>query len=176
MGRLSRYVHFSILCSLTSHWNMSMGASINKTLPNAQRTRGLSSSLIPTTKHTTSNLYQTLASKSWSNSALNLNKTSPSRSWPKYSFKVLTKNLLQSLNKISPSKSFKVVQLSLVAFNILTNIQVQNLYQSSASKSRPNLVNAFRRSFAWTSATLATWIELTSSKARVTSVKSTKQE
>ena len=54
------------------------------------------------------------------------------------------------------------------SFNVATKIKAQKLIQSSASKSRPN---CRQPSSASTSATLTT-----SSKARITSVKSTKQQ
>ena len=63
------------------------------------------------------NLYQTSASKSWSNSA--------SKSWPKFNLKISTKLQLQNLNQNSASKSWQNF-----TFNILTNIHVQNLYTS----------------------------------------------
>ena len=93
----------------------------------------------------------------------NLDQTSPSTSWPHLKLKVLTKSYFKS-----PSKSWP-------DFYVLWYLD-QNLDQVSASKSLPKCCPT--RSSASTLAKLTTSrnFELASSEARVTSVKSAKQE
>ena len=76
--------------------------------------------------YVTSNLCHTSTSKSWWNSASNIDLNSASKFWRKNS-------PFQNLDQNSAFKSRQNF-----TFNILTNIQVQKLYQTLASKSRPN--------------------------------------
>ena len=81
-----------------------------KTLPKAQRTRGLSS-------------YHKFKHKSW----------------PNFIFRISTKHQLQNHNETSASPqnlSFKI--LAKLSFRISTKIQLHNLYKTSAEKNWPN--------------------------------------
>ena len=92
---------------------------VNKTLPKAQRTRGLSSA------------YQSnkFLHKSWSNSKIqNLNQTSAFR--PNFNFKILTKHQLHNLNKPQQQNTDQTsVSKFRLNFNfkLLTNACAQSL-------------------------------------------------
>ena len=88
-----------------------------KTLTKAQRTKGLPA----VTKRTAFKSGQMLV------------KILASKSWPNFSFKILTKSKPQRFNQKCTSKSW-----TNFTFNIVTKTKVQNIYQNSASKSRPN--------------------------------------
>ena len=163
-----------------------------KTLPNAQRTRGLSSS-------NQSNIlrsYHEFKHKSWSN----------------FIFRISTKHQLQNFKQTSASRlnlKFKILS------RISTKIQLHNLYKTSATKYWPNssfkfclnfnfkiltkpCAQSLNKSLAlWTilssqicnkllpiqsssstlaTVTISTSFELVSSHARVTSIKFTKQQ
>ena len=158
-----------------------------KTLPKAQRTRGLSSSCQSHIASSNTNLDRISSSESW----LSINKTSASplslkfKILTKPSFRISTKIQLHNLYKTSAAKCW-----TNSSFKILPELQLQNLDQpcaQSLNKSlalRPNL--SFQicnkllptRSSSLTSATVttSTSFELASSHARVTSIKFTKQQ
>jgi len=163
-----------------------------KTLPKAQRTRGLSSS------------YQ--------NNLLRSYHEFKHKSWSSFIFRISTKHQLQNFNQTSASRlNLKFTILS----RISTKIQLHNLYKTSATKYRPNSSFKFCLNFnfkiltkpcaqslnkslvLWTilsyqicnkllpiqsssstlaTVTISTSFELVSSHARVTSIKFTKQE
>ena len=87
-------INIKLNCSNMGVWKTpciwSNGWSINSTLPKAQLTQRLSSLLLRNIKiqFQTSNIYQTSASESWSNSASNLDLNSASKSRQKFSFKL----------------------------------------------------------------------------------------
>jgi len=163
-----------------------------KTLPKAQRTRGLSSS------------YQ--------NNLLRSYHEFKHKSWSSFIFRILTKHQLQNFNQTSASRlNLKFTILS----RISTKIQLHNLYKTSATKYWPNssfkfclnfnfkiltkpCAQSLNKSLAlWTilsyqicnkllpiqsssstlaTVTISTSFELVSSHARVTSIKFTKQQ
>jgi len=161
-----------------------------KTLPKAQRTRGLSSS------------YQ--------NNLLRSYHEFKHKSWSSFIFRISTKHQLQNFNQTSASRlNLKFTILS----RISTKIQLHNLYKTSATKYRPNSSFKFCLNFnfkiltkpqslnkslaLWTilsyqicnkllpiqsssstlaTVTISTSFELVSSHARVTSIKFTKQQ
>ena len=96
--------HYHILC-----W------SLNKTLPKAQRTRGLSSAY----KSNFFRSYHKFKHKSWSN----------------FIFRILTKHQFQNLDQTSASRlnlTFKI--LTKPNFIFLTKVQLHNLYKTSTAK------------------------------------------
>ena len=162
-----------------------------KTLPKAQRTRGLSSSYHSNFLR----LYHEFKHKSWSN----------------FIFRISTKHQLQNFKQTSASRlnlKFKILS------RISTKIQLHNLYKTSATKYRPNSSFKFCLNFKFTiltkpcaqslnkslalwtilssqicnkllpiqsssstlAVTISTSFELVSSQAGVTSIKFTKQE
>ena len=165
---------------------------MNKTLPKAQRTRGLSSSYQSNFLRS----YHEFKHKSWSN----------------FIFRISTKHQLQNFNQTSASRlnlKFKILS------RISTKIQLHNLYKTSATKYRPNssfkiclnfnfkiltkpCAQSLNKSLAlWTilssqicnkllpiqsssstlaTVTISTSFELVSSHARVTSIKFTKRQ
>ena len=154
-----------------------------KTLPKAQRTRGLSSyhkflhiswsNLIfrISTKHQLQNLNQTSASR------LNLNF----KILTKPSFRISTKIQPHNFNQTSAAKYWRKFIFNLTetstsksSTNFVLNIRTKNYLEAktSASNSPPKLLST---RFSAT-VTTSTSIELASSNARVTSIKFTKQE
>ena len=99
-------------------WSTGLGI-IPKTLPKAQRTRGLSS----TYQSNFFRSYHKIKHKSWSNIIWGIS----------------TKHQLQNLNQTSASRlNLKFKILSKPSFRISTKIQLHNLYKTSATKYWPN--------------------------------------
>ena len=146
-----------------------------KTLPKAQRTRGLNSYYRISIKHQLQIFNQTSASqlnlklKSWPNLA--------SEYWPRFNFVTSTKHQQQNTDQTSASKS----RLNF-NFKILTKPCAQSLNKSLTlwPNLRFHICNKLlpTRSSSSTSATIktSTSFELASSKARVTSIKFTKRQ
>ena len=128
-------------------------------------------------------LNQTSASKSWPNFSFkifDLTSNPASKFWPNFNFnwpifshKVWTKIYFKILTKSQP-QSFE----QQVYFKILTKPQVQYCDQNSGSTSLPNLSFKTSTELLSTLSSISTSriFELASSKVRVTSVKSTKQQ
>ena len=173
-----------------SETHLDAGRLEQKTLPKAQRTRGLSS------------FYQSNFLRSY--------HEFKHKSWSNFIFRISTKHELQNFNQTSASQlNLKFTILS----RISTKIQLHNLYKTSATKYRPNssfkfclnfnfkiltkpCAQSLNKSLAlWTilssqicnkllpiqssstlALTISTSFELVSSHARVTSIKFTKQE
>ena len=133
-----------------------------KTLPKAQRTRGLSSSY----QRNFLGSYHKVKHKSWSN----------------FVFRISTKHQLLNQASASPiNLKFKI--LTKLSFENSTKIQLNNLYKTSAAKCWTNSSSQINKLLpTWSSVstsarvTISTSFELPSSHARVTSIKFTKRE
>ena len=103
-------------------------------LQEAKQTQGLSALI----RVTAFNSYQKLIKnhKLIKIQPQNPNQTSASKAWPNLSLKVLTKDIQNTKYKIY--KIYKNISWPNFSFNIINTIKVQNLYQTSTSKSRPN--------------------------------------
>ena len=150
-----------ILIGLFFHFILCASQAQLETLPKAQRTRGLSSSC----QSDFLSSYHKFKHKSWSN----------------YIFRISIKH--QLLNQASASPiNLKFKLLTKLSFENSTKIQLHNLYKTSAAKCWTNSSSQINKllptwSSASTSATVTTSksFELVYSKARVTSIKSTKR-
>ena len=141
-------------------------------LQEAKQTQGLSALI----RVTAFNSYQKLIKnhKLIKIQPQNPNQTSASKAWPNLSLKVLTKDIQNTKYKIY--KIYKNISWPNFSFNIVNTIKVQNLYQTSTSKSRPNCRHHVPQHQHQQHKKTSKSFELVSSKARVTSVKCTKQK
>ena len=111
-----------------------------RTLPKAQRTRGLSSA------------YQSNFFRSYLKFL--------HKSWSKFIFKISTKHQLQNFNQTSASRlnlKFKILS------RISTKIKLHNLYKTSATKYRPNSSFKFCLNFnfkIWPNVVLKVWTKV----------------
>ena len=166
---------------------------MNRTLPKAQRTRGLSSSYQSNflrSYHNFTNLDQISSSESrLKNQFLNQTSASPInlkfKISTKHSFRIATKIQLHNLYKTSASKCW-----TNSSFKILPELQLQNLDQPLCSKSEQKFSFMTKRQLqicnkllptrcsSSTSATVttSTSIELASLHTRVASIKFTKRQ